>query len=98
MISTRSVVASSDHRTFCTGLATLFEQGLHLSHGGIVGQAWFFTAQGFRNLGTEPLVVAGLLFYGFELGNDGRKYCTHGAKISTPRARCQPMSAERIEI
>ena len=70
MISTKSVVASSDQRTVCTSFAAFFEHGLNLGHGGIVWQAWFFALQGFLNLGAKPLVVAGFLFFGLELGND----------------------------
>jgi hypothetical protein len=71
MISTKSVVASSDHRMVCTGFAAFFEHGLHLGHGGIVRQAWLFAVQGFLNLGAKPLVVAGFLLFGVEQGNDG---------------------------
>ncbi len=35
-------------------------------------QAWFFALPSFFNLGTKPLVVAGFLFFGLELGNDRR--------------------------
>ena len=71
MISTKSVVASSDHRTVCTDFAAIFEQGLNLVHGGIVWQARLFAVQCFLDLGAKPLVVAGFLLYGLELGNDG---------------------------
>ena len=72
MISTKSVVASSDQRTFCTSCSAFFEHGLNLGPGGIMWQAWFFALPSFFNLGTKPLVVAGFLFFGLELGNDRR--------------------------
>jgi len=40
-----------------------------LDDGGIVRQARFFALQGLLNLGAKPLVVAGFLLFGLELGN-----------------------------
>jgi hypothetical protein len=97
IISTKSVVASSDHRTVCTGFTALFEHGLNLRHSDIMCQARFFAAQGFLNLGTKPLVIASFLFFSFELGNNGRYLWTHALKISILRAYRQPKPAALME-
>ena len=62
---------------FITDFAALFKSSLNLGHGGIVWQAWLFAGQCFYNVGAKPLVVAGFLFYGLELGNDGGEHFVH---------------------
>jgi len=71
MISTKSVVASSDQRTVCSDFSPFFEHGVNFGHRSVVRQSRLFAVQGFLNLGLKPLVVAGFLFFSLELGNDG---------------------------
>jgi hypothetical protein len=71
MICHSSARASGRHSTSIALIALGFEKGSHISHYLIMRdiRAWIIERR--LHFGTEPTVVAGGLFYGFELGNDG---------------------------
>ena len=49
------------------------------------------------NLGFKPLVAAGFLFGGLELGNDGRQNCGHESDGSTTRSNFQVGDASLVD-